>query len=77
VNRTLRQARNEAREALFRRIATLAERETRPLALLRLAEAWAWAAKPDQVHGQSTIVGRVDEDGDGADGDGDGGGDGD
>jgi hypothetical protein len=69
-----RKERNSARTTLYRQIELAAERETRPIALLRLAEAWAWVAEPEVPHGESTVI-RVSreasaeaEGGDGGDG---------
>jgi hypothetical protein len=69
--RTLLLSRYRARFVLYRQIEDAADRETRPLALLRLAEALAWVSEPDQPHGGTAIVGISGGDGD--DGDGDGG----
>jgi hypothetical protein len=69
--RTLLLSRYRVRFTLYRQIEEAADGETRPLALLRLAEAFAWVSDPDQPHGGMAIVGGSgdgDGDGDGADG---------
>ena len=73
-----RREKNSARVTLYRQIELAAARETRPLALLMLAEAWAWAAEPVVPHGDSTVVkvaGSAEAEGDAGGDGGDGGGD--
>jgi hypothetical protein len=54
--RTLLLSRYRARFVLYRQIEQAADAETRPLALLRLAEALAWVSDPDQPHGTAIVA---------------------